>query len=114
MEKLKTLINAIPDIVAGLWNFITGIYTWLTTSEDVKARIAKFGEFFEPMIEKIKAFKDSLKQAMRDLLDPAGLRKGDSLWTILKDTFASPEGATEFINRVVDKVKSTWETLKQD
>lgn len=117
LQKAVTIfnnfVNAIPGIVSGLWNFITGIYTWLTTSEDVAAWITKIGDFFAPMIAKIKAFKDSLKQALRELLDPAGLRKGDSLWTILKDTFASPEGATEFINRVVDKVKATWETIKQ-
>lgn len=117
LQKAATIfnnfINAIPDIVTGLWNFITGVYKWLTTSEEVAAWFNKIGDFFAPMIAKIKAFKDSLKQALRDLLDPAGLRKGDSLWTILKDTFASPEGATAFINRVVDKVKSTWETLKQ-
>ena len=109
----NNFINATPGIVTGLINFVSGLYTWFTTSEEVQSRIARFGDFFAPMIEKIKAFKDSLKQALRDLLDPAGLRKGDSLWTILKDTFASPEGATEFINRVVDKVKATWETLKQ-
>ena len=117
LQKAATIfnnfINAIPGIVTGLWNFITGVYKWLTTSEEVAAWFNKIGDFFAPMIAKIKAFKDSLKQALRDLLDPAGLRKGDSLWTILKDTFASPEGATAFIERVVDKVKSTWETLKQ-
>lgn len=117
LQKAATIfnnfINAIPGIVTGLWNFITGVYKWLTTSEEVTAWFNKIGDFFAPIIAKIKAFKDSLKQALRDLLDPAGLRKGDSLWTILKDTFASPEGATEFINRVVDKVKATWETLKQ-
>ena len=117
LQKAATIfnnfINAIPDIISGLWNFITGVYKWLTTSEEVAAWFNKIGDFFAPMIAKIKAFKDSLKQALRDLLDPAGLRKGDSLWTILKDTFASPEGATAFIDRVVEKVKSTWETLKQ-
>lgn len=117
LQKAVTIfnnfVNAIPDIVSGLINFVSGLYTWFTTSEEVQGKIAKFGDFFAPMIAKIKAFKDSLKQALRDLLDPEGLRKGDSLWTILKDTFASPEGATEFINRVVDKVKATWETIKQ-
>lgn len=106
-------IAAIPAIATGIWEFAKSIYTYLTTSEDIKKWIGTISAFFAPFIAKIKSWGKKLKEALRSLFGGKAADKGKSFWDLLKEQFATPEGIETFFNNALALIKKTWTDFRQ-
>jgi tape measure domain-containing protein len=105
-------ISAIPTIIAAIWQFAKGIYVWLTTSEQVKGWVKAITDFLAPVINLLKGWAKTVGTALRGLFGAKGLDTTKSFWQLLKEQFATKEGASEFIDNVVALVKSVWASIK--
>jgi len=109
----KDFIAAIPSIVSGIWEFAKGIYTYLTTSEDIKKWVKTISDFFAPFIAKIKKWGKSLNEALRSLFGGKAADKGKSFWDLLKMQFATPEGVKTFFDNAIALIKKTWTSFRE-
>jgi len=126
-DDTKTIFQILKEMLAtpeGINELKTNVITFVTKFwEDLKTsiktilgkggKLEAIGNFILPVIAKIKEFGVKIKEAFRSLLDPENLKSKTGIWTLLKETFATPEGAKAFINRVVQMVKDTWKTIKE-
>ena len=108
-EILSALINALPAILQGIWDTITGVFSGL---------ISWFGDLFSQAKDKIKEvfqpivdwFKEKW-QGIKDTFSSVGSWFGDKFseaWNNIKSAFSN---FTSFFSGLWDKVKSTFSSL---
>ncbi|HQB07886.1 MAG TPA: hypothetical protein PK712_08495, partial [Rectinema sp.] len=109
-NKISTFLKGVPGFVSGIGTFAKGLYTYLTTSEKVKAWWASVKNFFAPVIAILGGWWTSVKKFVANLFgigqDAAGGEKKSFVET-LKEKFATPEGIKEYFDTLFGNI-SKW------
>lgn len=108
-EILSALIIALPAILQGVWNTITGVFSGLISwfGDLFSQAKDKIREVFQPIVDWFREKWDNIKETFSDV----GSWFGDKFreaWNNIKSAFSN---FTSFFSELWDKVKSTFSSL---